>query len=508
MRFLTHTWRLSLALAALVALLIAGYMIMVGRDFEAEKTATVRASQRLQVRAAAKAFERLTEQALFDARAVMAGYNHKHGELSPATQRVFWENANLLAIEYTHPPAHIHLEKLPGFLEQARGIEPGNAKPRVQALGDDRFVVAVQEAGGPTWRVVFESHDLLPATLNGQVLALSQRGRLLKRTADKELADEALRTYLKRKKRESIETRRIDGHRYLISSARLGTSDVLIAALTPLPQPVGGLFARALLFLAFAFFFAIALLAFLSRRMQADFTLEMQGETALRIQQTAEQTRRESEEKSAALLSQNVYPRQSFYRSASVRLAGPSSSEQGGQWWYYFQRDWELFIFSASTTEGLSPILLPASRALFSHLQRENLSLKEMARLWDQAIYDCSKGKATMKAQLLQINVELGHGRCINAAGGPILLFNPGENGFNGRTLPMEEGFSLGELKGLYLESEFELQAGQRLLLGTRTTSPAAAQQALFAHRAPNEWLEALAAKESLVAVDFKATRF
>lgn len=115
MRFLSHTWRLSLALAALIMLFVAAYMMMAKHDFEADKTASVLESQRVQVKAASVAFERLTERALFDARAILAGYDRKIGQLNPATQHVFWENPNLLAVEFTHAPDVISLEKLPGF---------------------------------------------------------------------------------------------------------------------------------------------------------------------------------------------------------------------------------------------------------------------------------------------------------------------------------------------------------------------------------------------------------
>lgn len=510
MRFLSHTWRLPLMLAALIAFFVAAYMVMAKHDFEADKTASVLESQRLQMRAASANFERQTERALLDARSVQAGFNPGTGEFSPSVQKLFWENPALLAIEYTSAKGHIALEKGPGQLEGGREVEPGDKGPRVQALGGLRFAAAMRDPGGAVWRVVYEAKDILPAAMSGQIVAAAQRGRLLKRAPAGPIPDEALRSYFKRKQREPSETRRLGDNRYLISSARLGSSDVSIATFTPLKPafaPVNSLFTRGLLLLIFAFCASLTLAVVLSRRLSEAFDTTMQTETAVRLQVATDTTRRETERKAAAAVSENVYPIEPAYKNGSVRLAGPPTSSHAGGWWFYFQRDYELYVFCASTDAESSALLLPASRALFSYVQHAGLSLKQIARLWDKSVYDCSKGKARMSAVLMQINVELGTVRALSAGGAALFQFKRSGEGFRAQPAPLESGYALGERKELWLEAELEMEPGERLLLGARTTSPGFAQKALFDHLSPQDWIYRMQGQDNLVALDFKVHR-
>jgi hypothetical protein len=284
MPFLNHTWRLALSVAALTVLFIALFIFMARGMFADDKTGFVLQSQRQQVLALGEAFDRQLERAIFEARAV---------QVSPATQKIFWENPALLAIELG--PAEkpeLSLEKLPGLLTAARRVGANSGRVHARAIGNDRFAVALQEPGTSVVRVVFEAPGLLPAASGDQVFALALNGRVLQRTPDAQLEDNVLADFLKRNSSQRDEQRRIGRHRFAVSTALLGSSDVTVAAMTPVApvlQPLNALFYRSLLFLLFAALSSTAIAAALSRQMSFTFAAEMTGETARRVETAREE---------------------------------------------------------------------------------------------------------------------------------------------------------------------------------------------------------------------------
>jgi hypothetical protein len=160
-------------------------------------------------------------------------------------------------------------------------------------------------------------------------------------------------------------------------------------------------------------------------------------------------------------------PRRTGYNNGRISLTGPEESSRPGEWWYYFQREFDLFVFAANAEDPQGPILAAASRALFANIHMR--PLEQIAEMWDKAVAGCSDGR--MFATCLQINVELGEGRIISAGGKlPAWQLTPSGQSTG---LLVEPNFPLGARKGLWLGTPVQLAPGEeiRLYLGENTAA-------------------------------------
>lgn len=464
MQFHSHTWRLGLSTAALITLFILSFMLITGKEFVANTAETTLAHQRQVLKLGALAFERRLEQTEFDARAVLSGLDQTTLKLNPATQRLFWENPNLSALELRRDGRSLlAMEKSPGLIAAARRVNGVGAAPDVRALGSDRFAVALQDAGGQTLRFVMETKDYLPVRLSEQIFVLSQDGRLLTRTPAATISDDALGTFLRRTRGEASEPRRLGRKHFVLSSAKLKHSRATLTALTPVPlaiNPLAGTSVRLIAFVLGALLAGLSLSLLLARRLKNAFEDEMNGETAARVHQRENEVRLATANEAAEVLHANIYPQTTVYRNARVELTGSTSARAQGEWFFFYQQEFELYVFVARAEGRLAPLLLTASKACLS--AKSSARLSELARAWDRCVVECSRSQGRLRAQLVQINVELGTGRWV-VAGTDDLLHGRGQTF---EVLAGERHPELGTDQYLWLENEFQLNAGERLRLG------------------------------------------
>lgn len=458
MRHLNQTWRLSLAIASLIAVFLGLFVLMARQDFARDKTKTLLEEQRRQLDGASKLFARDLEQALFDAHAVLGG----EGPVHPSAQKLFWENARLLAIEWT--PTHgdgVMLEKRAGLIVAARALDVG-VKLGVLALGGDRFVAGVAEPEGAL-RVVFEAEPFLPEPARGQVLALSQRGRLVKRTRDAHLNDRALASFLKRATKLTSAQRRIGRHHYVISVSPIA-GGLTLSALTPLAgamSPLNALFYRSLLFLVCAGALSLAFAMIVGRRLQEAWATRVELETNAYRAEADRNAAVAATRDGVNSLRDNLFPSSPHYRNGRIHLRGPENGARPGHWYFYFQHEFDLYVLTAvTTTDALGSILLSASRALVASLPGR--SLNSIARAWDRSVSECSNGRGRVSAQIVRVNVELGEGRLIRCGADAVLLERSGRAP---EDVGGEANARLGEGHDLWLEEEFQLAAGEALRL-------------------------------------------
>lgn len=118
---------------------------------------------------------------------------------------------------------------------------------------------------------------------------------------------------------------------------------------------------------------------------------------------------------------------------AKLRLVAltPEAEALGALGWYFFTQGDELFVAVADATGHGTPaaLITATARSIFSRLENENLSLRDMMRAWDFAVSSCSQKEVFMTGILLRINSLTGRGAFVNATHESPFVFRAQENG-------------------------------------------------------------------------------
>lgn len=519
MRFVSLKWKLSVSFILLALGFVSIYVVLAKRTFESDKISYIFESQQRQVSGLARNLENQIARVLFDARTILSGYDFPTKQLNPAAQTIFWEHPNLLAIEAglasSATPAAT-LEKTPGLLRGARQIQVVSPdEPILRALDNDKYMVALltkdSKHGDTVLYVVFELKSVLDEASRGQVLALTAGENLLRRSSadgklDQEIA--GLGRKFAASKTESTAIEELGGVKYLVSSARLGIGNLQMLALIEERVAMGALnvlFQRSILFLFFSFFATVVVSLLLSNRLtqninslsmtaekigHGDFSAQpdfksndevgilagafqkMGGEIKRLLDETVDKTRMEAELKTARLVQDSLFPEFPLYQNGNIRLFGTNktTTECGGDWWFYYQKEHDLYIMVADATgHGIPAALITAAaRSLFSHVRDVDEDLKKITSAWDKAVRECSNGKVYMTALVMKMNVETGECRFINAGHEAFVLLRKSDTEtFEAEYISGQQNHALGEVKGHWLEDTLQLQPEDRLFLLT-----------------------------------------
>jgi sigma-B regulation protein RsbU (phosphoserine phosphatase) len=257
------------------------------------------------------------------------------------------------------------------------------------------------------------------------------------------------------------------GLRFLVSEVPLGTADITLISMTPESEALGALntlFRRSVVFLLFSFFGLIAIALSISRTLTGNIQLltrsaeeigrgnfeaspkidsmdemgvlarafgKMSQEIKRLLFETSEKTRMEQELKTASLVQERLLPVLPQARLGDIEISGTvvTSSECGGDWWYYFQKQHELYVAIADATGHGTPaaLITAAARSVFSRLEHEVLSLGEMMKAWDFAVSSCAQKQVFMTGIILRIDTRTGKGAYVNAAHESPFYFRQGE---------------------------------------------------------------------------------
>lgn len=516
--FVSLKWKLSLSLVMMALGFVAIYVALAKKTFESDKISYIFETQQRQVGSMAEAASAQIERIMFDARSIVAGFDLPQKKFSPATQPIFWEHPQILAVSVgaeNDDGNDVTIEKSPGLVDQARsalGPAPFD-QPLLTPLGQDRFAIAIKgKSGESTLKliIVFAIKNLVDDGMAGQSLAFVANGKVVKLSQNSSLAADAIEAFLSEQGSSLQDTtliHNVGGGNHLISSAQMGYGGFLFLSLIEENKALGALnslFKKSLVFIGFSFFASVILSLLLSNRLTqniksltetaeligtGDFSKEpnfksndevgilsnafrkMAREIQRLLLETVDKTRMETELKTARLVQDSLFPQSATYKNGHVRLCGTNktTTECGGDWWFYYQKGSELYVFVADATgHGIPAALITAAaRSLFAYIKDTDTDLKQIAASWDKSIFECSNGKVNMTAYLLQINVELGECRGINAGHEPPILSSLSGTGFVSKYLDTSRNHSLGERKGTWGEDRFQLQPGDRLVLFT-----------------------------------------
>lgn len=517
--FISLKWKLSLSLVAMALSFVGIYVLLAKKTFESDKISYIFETQLRQVGSMADTVSSQIERILFDARSIATGFDPSAGRFSQATQPIFWEHPQILAIAVSEGAdfsKSISMEKSPGLAEQAQttiGPAP-SPQPQLIPLDSRRYALSLSAKSGQlpiSLLVVFEMKDLVGEGMAGQALAFVSANKVVELSSNSPLNGSAIEEFLVEQGASLQDTtliHSIQNSRFLISSAQLGYGGYRFLSLIEEEKALGALnslFRKSLIFLAFSFFASVIVALLLSNRLTqninsltvtaekigaGDFSTEpdfksndevgilsnafrkMAREIQRLLAETVDKTRMETELKTARLVQDSLFPQSATYQNGHVRLCGTNktTTECGGDWWFYYQKGSELYVLVADATgHGIPAALITAAaRSLFAYIKDTEADLPKIASSWDKSIFECSNGKVNMTAFLLQINVELGECQAINAGHEPpIQMSRKGDGSFTSSYLTTQRNHSLGERKGSWLVDRYQLSPGDRLVIFT-----------------------------------------
>lgn len=197
---------------------------------------------------------------------------------------------------------------------------------------------------------------------------------------------------------------------------------------------------------------------------------KMGQEIKLLFDQKMEKDRMERELQTASLIQKQLFPEDQNVSYNDHFLSGyyTTSTECGGDWWYHFQIGLEVYIIMADATgHGIPAALVTsASKAIFSHIREYNYSLEDIARIWDEAVFQTSKGQIYMTAQICRYNLVTGDGEFVNLGHEMPVVYSKEKN----TCLPLilDKNFSLGERSKVPPKiNPFHLNKGESLVMYT-----------------------------------------
>lgn len=516
--FVSLKWKLSLSLVVMALGFVGLYVLLAKKTFESDKISYIFETQQRQVSTMAEAVSAQIERMMFDARSIVSGFDPVNRKFSPATQPIFWDHPQITAIavgEGRDFSNSLTMEKSPGLVEQATasGLTPSD-QPTLSPLGQQRFAISMKAKSGETaynLLIVFEMKDLVGEGMSGQALAFVSAAKVVQLSTNSPLAGASIENFLREQGASLQDTtlmHSLEQSRYLVSSAQVGYGGFRFLSLIEEAKALGALdslFRKSLIFLAFSFFASVIMALLLSNRLtqninsltetaekigSGDFSTEpdfksndevgilsnafrkMAREIQRLLAETVDKTRMETEFKTARLVQDSLFPSSPTYQNGHVRLSGTNktTTECGGDWWFYYQKGSELYVLVADATgHGIPAALITAAaRSLFAYIKDTDAELTQIASSWDKSIFECSNGKVNMTAYLLKINVELGECEAINAGHEPPIQMSRKEGGgFQSIYLTTQRNHSLGERKGNWLVDRIQLKPGDRLVLFT-----------------------------------------
>jgi sigma-B regulation protein RsbU (phosphoserine phosphatase) len=514
-KFISIKWKLSLSFVLVALGFVALYVVLAKRTFESDKISYIFESQQRQVGALAANIHTQVERLMFDARSIASGFSAETKKFATATQPIFWEHPQLLAIQVQFGPGpedNVNLEKSPGLLKMAADLTTPDERPVLKALGQDRYALAVKgksQAGpGMQLTLVFELKNPVGENTSGQTIAFASATQVFQMSREAHLPVTNIEKFLREQTLTSQDTtmmQSFDGRPHLVSVAQVGLGGLRFLSFVEESKALGALgllFRRSLIFVAFSFFASIIIALLVSNRLtqniksltasaervgQGDFSVQssfesndeigllsstffkMATELKRLLVQMVDKARMEAELNMARLVQESLFPQSATYSNGKVRLCGmyKTTSECGGDWWYYYQKGSKLYVLVADATgHGIPAALITsAARSLFAYIKGKDMELKDIATSWDQSVNECSNGKVFMTAFLLQIDVELGECHAINCSHEPpALISRQGKAGYLAGNL----NHAIGERHpGPWLEDRFQLSPGERIVLFT-----------------------------------------
>lgn len=521
LRGLSIKWKLSLALILSGLTLVGSYVLIAKNVFESDKISYVFDSQSSKLDSLKREIELRIERALLVSRSVIATYDASTGKISQAGEKILADEQNLLALELWNERDSVtvvRVEKQPSLLP-ASGSASGTSEIgtlSMNQLSDKKLLLSHRSSqnDGAVFRLqlVFDISQVLPAGSPSQSLALALAENVIAHSdfSGLEVADfQGVLSSLGKAGPEKTLIWKKDKSKFLVTEKILKFGGLRLISATPEAEALGALdtlFKRSIIFVIFSAFGLVLISLVLASQMTKGLSLltsaageigrgnfdsvpkstsqdeigvlsrafqRMAEEIKALLQKTKENARMEQELKTASLIQERLLPHKPVAKIGDMEISGVirTSSECGGDWWYYHVRGDDLYIAIADATGHGTPaaLITAAATSIFARLEDEEISLTEMMRAWDKSINKCSGQQVFMTGVLMRINTKTGNAAYMSAAHeAPFLFVEEEDFSFKCEDLDFPTSPRLGSLfKSLPEEVKFELKPNCSILLYT-----------------------------------------
>lgn len=518
---LSIKWKLSLAIILAGLTLILAYVLITNRVFKSDKIAYVFDSQSSWIESVTSNVESKFNSIFLNARVITSTFDFETGRPSAIGDQIFKEDQAIIAVELWNDDKNesmVRLEKqaslLPPIDGPERVQEPDviSYRPLNEKMGLLSLRFQPSDRGNLRLRTVVNISAVFPKPSLTQSMALAHENKIIS-TFDLKEIDPRVFEALARDGRETSTNRthmfRFGTQTYLVSEHKLSVGNLRLIGLTSESEALGALASlrnRLVLFLLFSIFGLILISLLLSRGLTQNLGLltqhateigqgnfdsspsiasddeigvlsraftTMSSEIKRLLTEMRDKTRMEEELKTARLIQERLLPPKESVTVGEIEISGlvMTSSETGGDWWHYFERGDDVYVAIADATGHGTPaaLITAAARSIFSRLEKENLSLKEMMQAWDAAVASCSSKQVFMTGILFRFNSKTGEGAFYNAAHDAPFVFRASQFGnFEWESLATPASPQLGDgMDPQGKEVPFSLQPNDCLLLYT-----------------------------------------
>lgn len=515
-------WKLSISFVLLSLSLVAVYVLLAKRTFEFDKISYIFETQQREVNLQSALFRAQIEQALFETKTVLQSIDSKSSRSLDMAQKMVEGSTKILSLEIRREDSGATLFKANKSGISADRLEQIKAptdseKYVIQHLSEDYFGLQIRDAiedGTPVLiRILCDFKDsLLSKPQAEQLFLMTEGARALPKEGLSESFIESLNAILSgidMKREGSTQQVQVGSEEYLLSVSRTGVGEIAYLSLINQKAALSALdllMKRSVIFILFSVFATIILSILISNRLTRNINaltvtaaeiskghfdstpgfqsndevgvlakafVVMAREIERLIGEFIEKTRMEEELKTASLVQENLFPAKSSYLTPQIHLSGMnlSSSECSGDWWYYFPRGNKVYAMIGDATGHGTPaaLITAVARAVFSVIENNASDVVELARSWDRAVRDCSKGSLYMTAFVLELDLTTGEAKYVNSSHEPPVLMrkDPESGKAQAEMLECPINHRLGEMKEKWVVGKFQMNPNDRLVIYT-----------------------------------------
>ncbi|MFN7729174.1 MAG: PP2C family protein-serine/threonine phosphatase [Bdellovibrio sp.] len=505
MKFLSLKWKIAFAMAGLSVLVVILYVMLAKNTFEQDKISYVYDTQQTQADLLSSSISQRIERVVLQSQLLTSQYlrDNQVPELSSGVDA----NFELLVYDVEQAKVLFHSAK------SAKRMSAPSIWPRLDA--NKKISIIVRDS--QNWDVISLLRDasnrtnlyvMSPVQLGSDFSSLRDTQNVVLAT-DSELAP----VRFEAPAFESIKNNLLahsSGQTLATTFELSGTGDeqlVSLAFLTIKPyrililsrtqealQALQLLFKRSVFFIIFSVGLIFGLSFLLSRQLtsalsmltsntervgEGDFTqgdqvrsndeigqlagaFEIMKRKILELlDKTKETARMEQELKTTKLVQESLFPKKSVFRFNTFAISGyfQTSTECGGDWWYYFTSGDDLYIAIADATGHGTPaaLITATARSCFSFFEKNPTSLPNMMNEWSDAVMACSNQRVFMTGMIFKFNSKTGAYEYLNASHEPPFHFRNDKNLFYAEPIPVDSNKTLGET----MKIDWKVMSGQ-----------------------------------------------
>lgn len=518
-------WKLTLALILTGSALVGSYVYIAKNIFENDKISYVFDSQSNQVASLKIQLETQLDKTLSNSRNIISAFDFKNRKLNSFGEQLFNEDLSIAGLQLFNIKQKILLMNI-DKPDIAKTYSPffdlnvNESKDEDLSIYQNQpgvLIISLNYKDSSEVKYNLQIALLIDALIKNfsrsETYAVYQDNNLLFKSDRKDFPNDLFEklSEINTPSNNQILTKvwPFKDERFLVSSVKLDINNIWIASITSEKEALGALsvlFQRSIVFLVLSF----SLLIFISLSLSRQLTLNLNKLTEQAIEishgnfskdikinsrdeigvlakafdkmkieilrllvETKEKTRMEQELKTAKFVQEKLLPKLSTVQFGQIQVSGNviTSSECGGDWWYYFQRKEYLYVAIADATGHGTPaaLITAAARSIFSRIEIEEMSLNDILNSWSIAIASCSQQELFMTGQIFKINTNNGEVKFVNAAHeSPMYYKLDIDGGYKFENIPVDPSPRLGE-KFEYSapEMSFQMAPNETLVLYT-----------------------------------------